>query len=251
MLATARHIGQGAENYAHNVKGMPMVETQAPGWLPNQKGASLAAAVGARGDTMRSLGTTTEHAFDPERVKEVIGNEKAADRKVIEGKPELVVFMEDIVTMCDMLSTCKYTSLWTNLFNPLTPEIQARLFTAGSDQETSAEDLFEAAKKIRTLERAYEAGEGVTRAMDTLTERFLDHPIKHGVFAGDELKTEELEEMKIRYYALREWDVDTGVPGEETLVELGLDDIAARLKEHGRLPSAVKELETTKEEVNE
>jgi aldehyde:ferredoxin oxidoreductase len=255
MLAAARHIGQGAENYAHNVKGMPMVETQAPGWLPNQKGASLAAAVGARGDTMRSLGSLAEHFFDRERVKELIGTEKAADRKVIEGKPELVVFMEDIVTMCDMLSTCKYTSLWTDLNNPLTPEMQARLYTAGSGQETTAEELFGYAKKIRTLERAYEAGEGVTRAMDTLTERFLDHPIKQGVFAGDVLKSAELEEMKSRYYALREWDVDTGVPTEETLRKMELDDVVERLKGLDRLPPASK-IETvvsgaTKEELNE
>jgi aldehyde:ferredoxin oxidoreductase len=234
MLAAAGHIGHGAENYAHNVKGMPMVESQAPGWLPSLKGCSLAAAVGARGDTMRSLGSVTEYNLDPERALELVGNEMAADRNTIEGKPELVAFYEDVVTMCDMLSTCKYISLWTDLNNPLTPEVQARLFSAGTGTETSAEDLFGFARKIRTLERAYEAGEGVTRDMDTLTERFLDTPIEKGAFAGPGLETRELEEMKSRYYALRGWDIETGVPSAETLNELGLDDVATRLKTSSR-----------------
>ena len=94
----------------------------------------------------------------------------------------------------------------------LTPEIQARLFSAGSGQETSEADLFDAARRIRTFERAYEAGEGLSRDQDTLNERFFDHPIKRGIFAGQVLKSEDFEEMKNRYYALREWDVPTGIP---------------------------------------
>jgi len=46
--------------------------------------------------------------------------------------------------------------------------------------------------------------------------------------------------MKTKYYELRRWDVKTGIPTEETLKELGLDDVAARLKKLGRLPAGAE-----------
>jgi aldehyde:ferredoxin oxidoreductase len=96
--------------------------------------------------------------------------------------------------------------------------------------ETSEETLFEFAKRIRTLERAYDAGEGLTRDMEVLPQRFMDTPITKGVFKGEVIESDKFEAMKSRYYALREWDVATGIPTVETLQKLGLDEAVERLK---------------------
>jgi aldehyde:ferredoxin oxidoreductase len=127
--------------------------------------------------------------------------------------------------------------MWNNVV-ALTPEYQAKLFSAGSGIETSVEDLFEFANKVRTMERAYEAGEGLTREQVTLPRKFFDNPIREGDLKGAVLEPDKFEEMKDHYYALRDWDVATGIPTEATLGRFGLDDVAEDLKKRGRLPSS-------------
>jgi aldehyde:ferredoxin oxidoreductase len=102
------------------------------------------------------------------------------------------------------------------------PDLLARLLSAGSGTETSVDDLFDFARKIRTLERAYEAGEGLTREDDTLPRKAF----KIANEEGHLLDPEKFELMKSEYYELRGWDPETGVPTEESLVALGLEDIA-------------------------
>ena len=50
------------------------------------------------------------------------------------------------------------------------------------------------------------------------------------------LETSKFEEMKSKYYALRGWDVATGIPTRETLKQTGLKDIARDLGKIGKLP---------------
>jgi aldehyde:ferredoxin oxidoreductase len=41
--------------------------------------------------------------------------------------------------------------------------------------------------------------------------------------------------MKSKFYTLRGWDPETGIPTEETLIELGLGDVAEDLSDRGIL----------------
>lgn len=90
---------------------------------------------------------------------------------------------------------------------------------------------------MRTLERAYEVGEGLTRDTDKLPKMFVDNPIKAGPLKGVVLESDKLEEMKSKYYALRGWDVKTGAPTEETLKQLGPHYAAKDMKKRGKLPA--------------
>jgi aldehyde:ferredoxin oxidoreductase len=238
ILVAAECIGRGSEAYARQVKGLPMVESQGPAWTPYLKGGALAIAVGPRGDSMRSL--TSQDSSLPEgeatqAALEIAGIEKGNDPGSYEGKPELVAAMEDIVILNDLLSTCKWIGGW--VVSLLTPEHMAALYTAGTGVETNAQDLFRYARKIRTLERAYEAGEGLTSERDTLPSRFFDNPIARGPWKGAVLRSDEFEQMKRRYYALRGWDPDTGIPAQATLRQMQLDEVAEDLKALGRLPT--------------
>ena len=67
--------------------------------------------------------------------------------------------MENIVCICDMFSAYKYLSYWTNLDKSGQtgyPMYRAELYFGGSGRETSIENLFHYAKKVRILERANE-----------------------------------------------------------------------------------------------
>jgi aldehyde:ferredoxin oxidoreductase len=50
------------------------------------------------------------------------------------------------------------------------------------------------------------------------------------------LESGKFEEMKDKYYAIREWDIETGIPTRNTFERLGLDDVADDLEERGLLP---------------
>ena len=201
ILPAAKKFGPAAEELANQVKGIPMAEAWGPESLPLYKGTALSNVVGPRGDTFRARTGAIELNIDMmplyfddataakatesllRRAKKIAGTEKAAYRQEYEGKPELVVYFEEVTILCDALSTCKYLSPWNGL--PLSPRYQAALFSAGSGEETDEKALFAFARRIRTLERAYEAGEGLTRDVEILPKRFMDKPIEKGKFQGE------------------------------------------------------------------
>ena len=159
--------------------------------------------------------------------KGITNVDDALDQASYDDKAGIVAYYEDAVLISDMLSTCKWMYRWS--YGAWSPELLAELFSAGSGVETHIGDLFDFASKIRTLERAYEAGEGLTREQDTLPNSAFDMAIKEGDPEGNLLDPAKFEEMKSQYYVLRGWDPRTGVPTRETLSGLGLDDVAAAL----------------------
>ncbi|MCK5571946.1 MAG: hypothetical protein KAJ12_04265, partial [Bacteroidetes bacterium] len=53
------------------------------------------------------------------------------------------------------------------------------------------------------------------------------------------LKSNKFEKMKDEDYALRGWDIATGIPTRETLEQSGLKDVARDLEKLGKLPGKV------------
>jgi aldehyde:ferredoxin oxidoreductase len=233
IVKAAAEIGRGSEAYAYHVKGLQVQENTHPGWSPHVKGACLGIAVGPRCDNLRSLNVYSALSpFSPalKGIREIAGIGEEYDPESYEGKPEHVVAAEDFNAVADLLGTCKWL---TGIF---TPSHLADLFSAGSGIQTTLEDILHYAKRMRTMERAYEASEGMTSMLDTLPKSFFNNPIKSGVWKGAVLEPEPFEEMKRRYYALRGWDPHTGIPTEETLKRLGLEDVARKLEARGKLP---------------
>ena len=99
--------------------------------------------------------------------------------------------------------------------------------------------LFDFARRVKNLERAYAIREGMTREMDSLPKEFMDQPVAEGKYKGSVLKSAEFEKMKDKYYALRGWDASTGVPTRETLEQTGLGYIVRDLEKLDKLPGKV------------
>jgi aldehyde:ferredoxin oxidoreductase len=86
--------------------------------------------------------------------------------------------------------------------------------------------LLEIGTRIYNLERMILAREGVRRADDQLPERIVKEAVPSGPIKGQVLTQDMYESMLDEYYEVRGWDTD-GVPTQETLNNLGLQEIVA------------------------
>ena len=50
--------------------------------------------------------------------------------------------------------------------------------------------------------------------------------LKSGASKGHLISKEDLKTMLDEYYTVRGWDLNTGIPKKEKLIELGLEDVA-------------------------
>jgi len=115
------------------------------------------------------------------------------------------------------------------------------LYALGTGTSISHEEVIEAIDRGLDLGRAYDCREGLTREQDRIPKRFLDTVVAEGPQKGAMVEEEKLEQMKSEYYALKGWDVATGIPMRETLGKRGLSDVADDLERRGKLPKTAEE----------
>ena len=77
------------------------------------------------------------------------------------------------------------------------------------------------------IERAFNVREGLRRNWDTLPRRLLKESVRSGPTKGQVV---ELEPLLDDFYQLCGWDIETGVPIPEKLMELGLNDISSDMQ---------------------
>jgi aldehyde:ferredoxin oxidoreductase len=234
----AAAIGQGAEVYAMQVKGLELPR-QEPRFA---KGFGLGHATSNRGaDHLYAMPAidlaanwdAARHIFDADIVPELMNpaNEKY--------KPDMVVYGEHFCAVTDALGLCKFSTVEEySLF----PEDLAPGVAALWQKPVTGQDLLTIGERIVNLERMYNIRHGLSRADDRLPRRFTEEraplydfepdaetgamrqsaePLRYGLI-------EDFEAMLDRYYDLRGWSRD-GVPTVETLERLGLEDCLAEL----------------------
>jgi len=111
------------------------------------------------------------------------------------------------------------------IFANVEPDIQVKLINASCGLDWTIEDLMKSGERAWNLKRAINNRMGLTRANDKLPKALLE-PFPDGGSAGVVL---DFEEMLSAYYEARGWDVKTGKPSREKLIELGLEDVAMDL----------------------
>ena len=228
-------IGGGAERFAMHVKGMEM---------PRQE-PRVAKAFGlGHGTSNRGA----DHLYALPTI-DIAGHLKVAKKLFPEflpefmdvtsekGKPEQVKFTEAFSAIADSTGICKFSSVETYA---LFPEDIARGLTA-LGVPCTGKSLLKDGERIVNLERMYNIREGLRQKDDLLPERFLSEklevkndPVKEIPLKApsqgekrsvpDEGEIIDERAMLDHYYQLRGWSSD-GVPTEEKLKELGLEEL--------------------------
>jgi len=154
------------------------------------------------------------HGFEKGASLPDLGYPETLDRFTTKGKGEFVAKMQNLMSMFDSLKCCKFI-----LFGGVTvePLVKYLNFVTGWDMNVS--EFLRTGERIFNLKRLYNVRCGISRKDDTLPSRILTH--KRG---GGTNHLPALNIMLNDYYKYRKWD-EFGIPTEEKLKELGLDEL--------------------------
>ncbi|MBM3178799.1 MAG: aldehyde ferredoxin oxidoreductase family protein [Chloroflexi bacterium] len=139
------------------------------------------------------------------------------DRHAQAEKAANVARHQDWRTVSNALVMC--------IFATIDPNEQVNLINAACDYEWTLEDMMRSGERAWNLKRAINNRMGLTRANDKLPKALLA-PYQEGGSAGF---VPDLKSMLSAYYESRGWDLETGKPSKNKLLELGLLDIASDL----------------------
>jgi aldehyde:ferredoxin oxidoreductase len=205
ILAMARELGRD-EGEAAQIKGLeiPMHDARAFHGMAVSYATGPRGACHLKGDYYNiDLGNMImEYMILP------------SDRLVSEGKGEPAAKFQSFKDLFDALTLCK--------FAPLQVPQLCDMLNALTGWEFGPEDLLAAGDRSINIKRAISNTFGLTREHDTVPKICLD-ALEEGTTAGVQ---PDLEVMLKEYYQYRGWDWETGKPGKEKLIELGLDHVA-------------------------
>jgi aldehyde:ferredoxin oxidoreductase len=201
----AEGMGGRAVEFALEVKGL-----EPPAHDPRAKvSVALGYATSNRG-ACHLQGFT--HDFEDGAFIADLGTPQLTDRFTTEGKAENVVVMQNLMSMFDSLTCCKFV-----LFGGMTVQPLVDFLNFVTGWEFSREEFMQTGERIFTLKRLYNVRKGISRKDDTLPRRFLTH--RRG---GGTNEVPHLGRMLGEYYDLRGWD-EFGIPTTDRLERLGIE----------------------------
>jgi aldehyde:ferredoxin oxidoreductase len=212
--ALSEELGQGSEKFAMHVKGLE---------LP---------AYDSRAAKITGLGYVTANRGGDHMTGYIQGPtfidvpflivDDSSIRDPFQANPEeahVLVDMENALAVLDAFGGCKFMGM-------LLPANELiMLYEYATGWQLTSDDFRQAGERIYNLARAACIREGASRKDDILPERLTAQPIPEGPAEGMVNDPETLELMKDAYYDLRGWDRDTGIPKQEKLRELDLEDL--------------------------
>ncbi|MCK4317206.1 hypothetical protein KAW53_00435, partial [Candidatus Bathyarchaeota archaeon] len=168
------------------------------------------------------------HSFSPERFLSY------------DGVPWRVYMQEQYKAILDMTGTCLYNNgllSWETEASGHAAHHFAELTSSLTGMDLDVKRFMRIGLQVHNLEKAFNTLHGgFTRRDDYPPKRYWEEPVKSGPYAGEHIDHEEWERMLDEYYGLHGWDPGTGWQTKETLVSLGLTDVADRLEAAERLP---------------
>ncbi len=215
----AQIIGKGAERFAMEVKGLE-VAMHDPRAFQAMGLTYATAPVGA--DHMEGETIFMENPGDI-TYAELNGGSKwgKIDRFSIEWKPEIAFKVQNLWAVIAAMGYCLAACVTGTTVYPL--EYNIKFYEAVTGVKISFAEFMKAGERIYNVKRAFSAKHGFTSTDDYLPKRLLEQPMREG---GSKGFVARVNDMLPEYYRLRGWDLETGKPTKEKLVELQLDDIA-------------------------
>src|SRR6056297_1157143 len=205
----AEKIGEEAKKYTFTVKGMELASCG----VRASKGETLSHVISPRGaDHLRPYASVID-AFgytEPELgINEKVSPFEDKDKKWV--KP----FME-LSMMTNLLGVCLFASItiavkgstWTGLYN------------AATGENVKLEDMMKAAERVINLERMFNYREGFDIKDDQLPVRLTTEVAPDGLGKGNIVDNKVILE---EFYESMGWNLETGIPTDEKLKELGLN----------------------------
>lgn len=201
-------IGCGSQTFAMHFKGLELA-----GHSPRAvKAWTLGYSVGWRGGS--------HHDARPHDIE--YANPVEVRAFSTDGKPELIRDTTLRVMIEESLITCRFFGGYYGVRLPT--EVHSKIVRMVTGWEPTVNELNVIAERIRTLIRVLEVREGFDSIADrNPPPRVLFEPIPEGPSKGARTTPSEFKSMLKRFYELMGWDVESGIPKEEKLRELGLD----------------------------
>ncbi|MCD6569758.1 MAG: hypothetical protein J7L53_03550 [Deltaproteobacteria bacterium] len=232
-----RDFGKGAKRYApYIIRGMlPYVGPRGP-LVWNLFGTmELGQALDPRGPHVGASGSPTYFAKRPlgqfPRHLIRMGAPKEAISRILpgldspKGEQELKIgrllnYSHNWFCTLGCLGICARAQI--NRF--YSASLCAKLYSAVTGIDTTAEDLMKRSDRVWTLLRMANIREGFTRKDDALPEKWFEEPAFKDYLSGNRVIRQDLDQMIEDYYDERGWDVQTGMPTPRKLKELGLKE---------------------------
>ena len=204
-------IGQNSEHFAMHVKGLelPAYDCRATkmtglGFATANRGGDHITAY-IQGPTYMDI----PFLIVEESMLEDPAKENPEETKVVKD-------LEDALTVFDAVGACKFMGM------ALMAEDVVDIIATATGWEFNVEDFRKGGERIYNLARAFNVREGCRREHDTLPKRLLEEPLADGPAEG---LVVDLEPLLDAYYSFRGWDPNTGIPTDEKLTALGLEEI--------------------------
>ncbi len=210
----AEILGRDTIDFAMQAKGMEFSGYDTRGY-PAQLLSFCTADIGAHHNRAWSITTDTE-----------------LGRESIEGKAEVVIYLQHIRPLFDTWSCCRL--FWGEL--DVTPEEYVESINLLTGWDIAIEECLITSERIWNLNRAHfiERNGGPGRTHDAAPKRHLEEAVPSGPTKGEKVGTDRFNAMLDDYYKNRGWARD-GNPTREILEELNLDYAADNLENLGLL----------------
>ena len=216
-------LGKGSQEFAMHVKGLEIALQEPRG----RKGLSLAYAIGPRGAVHTEL--PSDMVYEKENAVPELGLTRAISRFAWEGKAELVKKGMEMRGLADMIGGCHIVFDPVGGIGRFDAILEALQTITGWD--LAIPELMTVAERANNLARAFNVREGIRRRDDILPKRFTE-PLPEGASQGEAIPLDNFDCALDELYELLGWTAD-GIPTQEKLLQLGLDEAAKELTSLG------------------
>jgi len=229
----AKKTGNGSERFAIHVKGLEWSGYECRN-APSMMLAYMTADVGAHHNRAWVLGHDVAGAWTS--VHDLIasgGGDEAQPKAVVSDRSaEYVIASQHTRSLFDALGNCRLQMMELGFEE----EHYAELYSLITGTTKSWPDLLKISERIWHLTRAFSVREinGFGRHLDLPPARLYEDPIADGPNQGHVIAREDINNLLTWYYAARGWD-ENGIPTKETLLSVGLPEVAEDFEGRGLL----------------
>ncbi len=222
LRSAAAEVGGESWRWAVETRGLEQSRVETRTTLAY----ALAFAVNPRGPDHLHTECLAERGNTPEAkalIERITGSRRYARGDIVDKRPEIVRWHEDIYAASDALGLCAFT---TTASYGMTPERMGRLFSALTGFEADGESIMRAGQRIVTLERLINLHLGWEEKPEEYAPwRIVRETMRDRSGSEYRLPREVLIGMVREYYRLHDWDLETGIPSDGALERLDLLDL--------------------------